>query len=94
MHGTNTALAKPLLQEPTHSIITLSPPFDHFPASGVIQQEPYTAVGQPRELCGAANFSQSYSTLWGWADASCDNTFVSVCRMRREQPRRAWSMAA
>jgi hypothetical protein len=55
--------------------------------AGTTQQEPYTAAGQPREYCGVANFTQSYSTLWGWANSFCDNTLISICRIRRELAR-------
>jgi hypothetical protein len=53
-------------------------------AAGNTQQEPYTLAGEPREYCGLGNFTQSYSTLWGWANSNCENTFISICRIRRE----------
>jgi hypothetical protein len=35
------------------------------------------------ERCGVANFTESFEGAWGWADYSCNETFISVCRIMR-----------
>lgn len=35
------------------------------------------------ELCGVANFSQSYMKAAGWADVRCNITAPAICRMQR-----------
>lgn len=44
--------------------------------------EPNNLAGN--ELCGTANFSQSYQRAAGWADERCNTSAPAVCRMMRE----------
>jgi hypothetical protein len=36
------------------------------------------------ERCGVANWTQEFDGAWGWADWSCNATFVHICRIMRE----------
>ena len=35
------------------------------------------------EVCGMANFSQSYQKAAGWADIKCNYTAPAICRLSR-----------
>jgi hypothetical protein len=45
--------------------------------------EPYSGTGQTED-CGGSNFTQTVNQAWGWANAPCGSSYVSVCRMQRE----------
>ncbi len=53
-------------------------------ASGKGSPEPNNR--QPPEVCAVANASQAYDTprAWGWADTSCKQSFVYICKVMRE----------
>jgi hypothetical protein len=37
---------------------------------------------EPQEDCGLANYTQSFDSVWGWADGNCKQPFVFMCKMR------------
>lgn len=39
----------------------------------------------PPESCSTANYSQTYSGVWGWADQSCFKNVSIMCKIKREQ---------
>jgi hypothetical protein len=43
--------------------------------------EPNNYFGNER--CGVANATEEFDGAWGWADHSCNQTFVHVCRIMR-----------
>jgi hypothetical protein len=40
------------------------------------------------ENCGVGNYSEAVNDAWGWADATCDLEFVSICKFPRERLRK------
>lgn len=37
----------------------------------------------PPEDCGVANYTQSLSGVWGWADINCGRQLISICKILR-----------
>ncbi len=40
---------------------------------------------EPPEDCTVGNYSQSFDSVWGWADAGCRQRFVFMCKIRGER---------
>jgi hypothetical protein len=36
------------------------------------------------ENCAAANFTEFFSGVWGWADTNCYNNLTFACKIPRE----------
>jgi hypothetical protein len=45
-------------------------------------QEPDNAF--PPEACATANWTESYTGVWGWADQSCYKNVSLMCKVKRE----------
>lgn len=38
---------------------------------------------EPPEDCAVANYTQSYSDIFGWSDTRCEKKFIFICRLIR-----------
>ena len=42
-------------------------------------------LGGPPEQCAVANYTQAYSSAWGWSDVACTAAnYSTICKIYRE----------
>jgi hypothetical protein len=41
---------------------------------------------QAPEYCAVANYSQAYTTAWGWSDQNCDDKYIFMCKIPPSPP--------
>ncbi len=48
------------------------------------EMEPNNKFGG--EVCGACNYTEAFSGVWGWADSQCGRNLSFICEQDREWP--------
>ena len=70
--------------DPMTPALSLSGSYKHWglfmPAN---EFEPYAF--SPPEYCAGGNFTETYQSVSGWADTSCDDIHIYICQIRRER---------